>query len=235
VVLKIKIRNFEKYCGRKDLKTHWWGKLNIGLWRSTEFATLSSDEKLVWIALISITAEEQKEVICANLGWIEQLLGIPAGSALSSVKKCEQLQWLSVIRTESDRVPAVIRAADQNRLDKKDLYSPDPEVGQPRKKPVALPPELVSFLQSVYNQYPRAEGKSRGFVRLKTQLTSEQKCAAFAQAVKNYADECQKEGREKKYIKIFSTFCDPHVWIDYVNTDSKPPPVWVDDQGVEIK
>ena len=40
----------------------------------------------------------------------------------------------------------------------------------------------------------------------------------FEKAVKNYAKE--NNGNDKKFIKIFSTFCNKDIWVDYI--DFKP-------------
>lgn len=108
------------------------------------------------------------------------------------------------------------------------------------QKPDALPPKqpartacavpgFVEKIERIYFKYPRHEGKSRGITRLKTQLKTEESVARFEKAVENYARHVAKEGREREHIKIFSTFCDPRVWVDFVDDAHAPKgPVWLE-------
>ena len=68
----------------------------------------------------------------------------------------------------------------------------------------------------VYKLYPRKEGKLAGFKKLQKTIKNEEQYILLVQAVQNYAKLCQAEGRERQYIKMWSTFCNN--WQDYVDT-----------------
>ncbi len=75
-----------------------------------------------------------------------------------------------------------------------------------------------------YERYPRkGEGKKAGMERLKKLIRSEADYRAFCQAVDNYAALCKAEGRERSYIKYWSTFVNNYT--DYLDPEiSEQPP-----------
>lgn len=73
-------------------------------------------------------------------------------------------------------------------------------------------------ISELYKNYPRKEGKERGVQALRQQLKSEADVETFRKAVKNYAARCEEEKTEKKFIKLFSTFCNLD-WKDYVEQE----------------
>jgi hypothetical protein len=77
---------------------------------------------------------------------------------------------------------------------------------------------FISRIQDIYeNSYPRKEGKTKGFEALLKDLKTDKDLEDFALAVSNYRDRCI--GREKKFIKLFSTFA--HVWRDYLEVEAE--------------
>lgn len=68
----------------------------------------------------------------------------------------------------------------------------------------------------IYEQYPRKEGKSKGMKICKAQIKSEREFSDLKLAIENYSKHV--EGRDKKYIKQFSSFMSE--WRDWV--DFKP-------------
>lgn len=75
----------------------------------------------------------------------------------------------------------------------------------------------IKKLEFAYKIYPRKEGKLAGFKRLQKNIKTRDEIDQLVQAVKNYAELCKIEGREKCYIKMWSTFCTN--WQDYVEAD----------------
>lgn len=73
--------------------------------------------------------------------------------------------------------------------------------------------------ESIYLDYPRKEGKARGFDTLRKTILTQQQYDELRQAVKNYADECRLTSREKRYIRQFSSFIGPAAepfWRDWI-------------------
>ena len=58
----------------------------------------------------------------------------------------------------------------------------------------------------VYDYYPRKEGRAKGIQWLKTHVKSEPKFRDVMTAVQCFSSQIEEEGREKKYIPLFSTW-----------------------------
>ena len=71
--------------------------------------------------------------------------------------------------------------------------------------------------EELWSAYPRHKEKSKAYkcyqARLKDGFSEEE----LLTAVKNYAEECKKEHREEKYIKLCATFLGPNTpFVDYL-------------------
>lgn len=80
--------------------------------------------------------------------------------------------------------------------------------------------------EELWSAYPRHKEKSKAYkcyqARLKDGFSEEE----LLTAVKNYAEECKKEHREEKYIKLCATFLGPNTpFVDYLKRGSN------DDRG----
>lgn len=70
-------------------------------------------------------------------------------------------------------------------------------------------------LESVYKLYPRKEGKVAGLAHLAANIKAPDDFEDLLKSVKAYAQLVKTEKREKKYILLFSTFCNGR-WRDYL-------------------
>lgn len=77
---------------------------------------------------------------------------------------------------------------------------------------------------SLYDQYPRHEGKSPGMKTLKARIKSQSDYDSFAGAVRNYAAKVKAEGRPLDKVLLWSTFCNGR-WQDYVDGAPAVEPV----------
>ena len=69
-------------------------------------------------------------------------------------------------------------------------------------------------LEALYALYPRrGEGKKLGMKRLESKVSSQKTYKRIEAAIRNYAQLCAKENRQRCYIKLFSTFMNN--WEDY--------------------
>ena len=72
-------------------------------------------------------------------------------------------------------------------------------------------------LESIYDLYPRHEGKTQGMKKAKREIKTLGDLSSLRSAVENYSAKIQSEGIEKKYIKQFSTFMG--CWKDYLQIE----------------
>lgn len=82
--------------------------------------------------------------------------------------------------------------------------------------------------ESVYEKYPRKEGKAKAFEVLKKTISNEIQFAALKKAIENYSKHCDENKIEHKFIRLFNTFIGPldaPYWPDWVNPSKfKPDP-----------
>lgn len=76
--------------------------------------------------------------------------------------------------------------------------------------------------EETYSVYPRKGDKKRAYACYKARLKEGYSEEELLQATKNYAEQCRKEKREQRYIKLASTFFGVNTpFVDYLNGDSK--------------
>lgn len=100
---------------------------------------------------------------------------------------------------------------------------------EPLDKPQSVNTRVISVsvkeaAEAIYRQYPRKEGKAKGFEEMLAYLKKGRNLAGIGTvrfnheqlycAVRDYAMDCSDKGTEKQYIQLFSTFMNKTV-IDY--------------------
>lgn len=96
----------------------------------------------------------------------------------------------------------------------------DSEADQPPKDP--KPPRKKFDFEPLYREYPRKEGKAGGIAQCKAQIRTESDYVALRKAIGRYRDLCEREGTEKRFIKLFSSFLGTKskpIWRDYLEAD----------------
>lgn len=101
-------------------------------------------------------------------------------------------------------------------LNSHEYLSTDSKIRSARAQPM---PDFD--FESIYEIYPRHEGKTKGIAKLKKTIKSIEQYNLLRLAVENYAS--QRLGEDPKYTKLFSSFVS--CWNDYlpetvVNSDS---------------
>lgn len=94
------------------------------------------------------------------------------------------------------------------------------------KKPKSADADVCPFdLESVYQKYPRKEGKLPGMRSLAKQIKCQSDFDSFARAVENYAS--ATAGRATEHIKMFSSFVgserSDYPWREWVNYQPRQP------------
>ncbi len=105
-------------------------------------------------------------------------------------------------------------------------------VSQPVTPSLAVPSRAVPSnnahprfdFESVYALYPRKDGKAKGIAKCKAQIRTPERFAEFRLAVEHYAEKVRAEGTERRFVKQFSTFMAPDVWVDYIAQPTIDPP-----------
>lgn len=76
--------------------------------------------------------------------------------------------------------------------------------------------------EEFWKAYPRKKEKSAAYKAYKATLNKGFSVDELMTAVKRYADECKKEQRDSRYIKLCSTFLGPNTpFMDYLNQNEE--------------
>jgi hypothetical protein len=108
-----------------------------------------------------------------------------------------------VKRNETNVTPIDQTRPDQNNTSNGDEQQPPSAAG------------AAGFdFESIYREYPRHKGKTRGLKHCKARIKTSLQFDRLKSAVATYAAECRLKGTEEDYIKQFDTFMG--CWQDFV-------------------
>lgn len=78
--------------------------------------------------------------------------------------------------------------------------------------------KLKLDFDSLYQKYPKREGKQKGLATCKAQIRTPEDFEALSLAIDRYTAHCRREATDSKYIKHFSTFM--NCWRDWLEPDA---------------
>lgn len=85
--MEIEIINWDKYFKpRKGIQSTSWLRLQNDFWRSHKFFDLDNDQKMIWVAILSIASEKMKAIIKINTGSIAVNLRIKKSLVENTIK-----------------------------------------------------------------------------------------------------------------------------------------------------
>ncbi len=147
-----------------------------------------------------------------QFGWLIQRS--EAGKASASAKKAKKesttVNDRSTFVNGSQPLSLSLTLSHNSDSTNQNIIYIDQDTEQKLKK------ESTKFdLESLYNAYPRKEGKKKGIEKLRKIVTSVEIYAKLELAIKNYT--LSTSGTEKRFIKQFSSFVS--VWEDYLHLD----------------
>jgi hypothetical protein len=200
--MEIEVINWEKYNRRTDYHCSWF-RLNDDIFNNPTFPELYGDEFKCFIFILCVTCQKQGKAWFFDENRVSKLSGCKKSAILSCVKKLEQFQIVR-IRSDSGPIPfeTVLtneRTNEHNEHDQRTVFDFD----------------------SLYQQYPKKEGKTLGLKKCEKEIKTEESYSRLKQAIENYAKKCSLESTPKKYIKQFSSFM--NCWGDYVEVEINRP------------
>lgn len=217
--MAIEVKNWDEY-NPKNFKIRYrhWFRMDHAVINSRKVYELSFEERWLWITLLCLASEKNDPIVKFTPRWLAMRSNLkPANVGAALVRLAESGLVEMLHGQESDIKMAEVCQKNGRSLPEKQAlqdrqtiqYSPDPEPSVPET-------DFSRLILEAYEFYPRKEARSAGLRRLKNQLKAPEDVARFKCAVKNFAKAMSREGREKRHIKIFSSFCDPHCWVDWV-------------------
>lgn len=206
----IKFNDWESYQYRKGAKiperTQWF-KFN----NDTPFHDvwkLPSDEFKAYVFLMCEASKNKNSGhLVFDPGEASRKSGIQNRHLIQAIKKLKSYQIISVRDERGMYVEGHFGCSrieeNKNRIEETHVQSAP-----------AAPAPVFDF-DSIYQQYPRKEGKKRGMEFLKRHVTTQDQFERLRRSVSNYAAKVAREKTEPRFVKLFSSFV--AVFEDYVD------------------
>lgn len=214
-LISIKINSWKKHNGRSDVMKNSWFKLNNRIFEDPIMYSLPPEHFKTWIFLLCVASQQSNGHILMNLDLAEKILCVKKSEILRCVKYLASQKIIDVthaLRARDADVPLelelelekkyLVHRADERVVD---------EIGGSGKVTKA-------DLEGAYSLYPRKQGKSEGLRRLVKEIKTSDDLSKLTTAIKNYVACCEREKREPKHIKIFSSFVSS--WTDWVDPET---------------
>jgi len=201
--ISIQIKNYEKFNPRSDSKRPSWFRFENNFFFSQSMFDLSKDERLVWIFLLCYASGKNSGDIIINPLYVSQNTDVDLSCVTKTIDKLEERQCLTITRTDNKSNILCAHATNErtNELIAQNEFEPQEH----------------RDLESLYKQYPRKVGKTRGMKILHSQIKNIKDYQDIELAIKNLVQFVKHEKREKEMIPYFSTFMSQ--WRDWVNPD----------------
>jgi hypothetical protein len=206
----VKVRKFEAYKGRGDVKHNSWFRCSNRIAEDPDFYDFSHAEFKAWIYILSLTSQKNSDTIFINFERADRVCRLKRKDVLSAISKLTPDQLLPV-----DDTPAV-RTRDANdtakgATDRHTDITNKTDITADRGGP---DPRAFDF-DSLYQKYPRKEGKSQGYRVLTREIKTPADFENISRAIDRYRAHVEATGTEAKFIKHFSTFMNH--WKDWLD------------------
>lgn len=226
--MEIKIKNWEKYQKRSDIKRPTWFAVDNGFFDDPKIYELTNSEKLFFIFILCQASKQNDGgKMFFSASFVEERHGFSKEFTKNAIEKLFLLNIIELI--ESVRDPYAIRThpyATDRQTDKQthknekldnnnQEYSIEPKGSHCSK-------EQDFDFELLYKKYPLKKGKTQGLARLKTMIKTKEQYDQLSKAIDLYADECKKT--DPKFIKHFSSFVgtkSSQTWRDWLEATPK--------------
>lgn len=213
--MKFIVKGFDKFNPRSDTKSSSWFRLENDWLQDGQVFDWNNDKRILWIYIVSLYSAKSRKGYGEIVPKIASLIcKIPEKRILDYFNEFEDAQLVEY--TEKCHVRDHQRNTSVTDVHESAPYERTNERTNVSEKHMSdKSDELVFDFESIYNAYPRKEGKTNGFKKLASEIKSIDDYNLLKEAVSNYAN--QVDGQDKKYIKLFSSFTS--VWRDYIEVE----------------
>jgi len=214
--MKITITNWTKYNPRNDIKRGTWFRFENDFFENPKLFDLTDSEKLCWIYLLCMVAKKGNGTVEINERHAKHIGRINLSTFKSTLDKLQSLGILTIDTNVSVRARTHVYATNE-RTNERIYRSSNDDHASSLVMNKSLPPrrEKKYDFESLYDRFPRKQGKKKGLLAARRQIKSDKAYGDLSRAIDAYAAECRADNRDKKYIKQFSTFM--NCWEDYID------------------
>lgn len=99
----VRIKNFEKYKGRKDVTHNSWFRCSNRLLEDPDFFSFTHEEMLVWIYIMSVASQKNTADITVHHRHAQSVARLSSPSIDSAIKKLKKLGVLQILPSRTVR------------------------------------------------------------------------------------------------------------------------------------
>lgn len=218
----LSFKNWEKFNTRKDIVAPRWFAFQNSFFEDPKFFYFSNDEKIVFLYLLCEASKSSNKVIHIlnheRTPLKYKTANVSAKIFEETIEKLQRYKILDVRyqdgtyakRTDDERETNAKRKTQYNTIQDNTEYN------LVQKQVLNVTQKFD--LESVYDAYPRKQGKTKGLQKLKTQIKNSEQFDLLKKSISNYKSFLVRKKTEPQFIKIFSTFCNE--WEDWVDERS---------------
>jgi len=90
--ISVRIRNFEKFKGRGDVKHNSWFRCSNRLLEDPDFFDFSHEELMVWIYILAISSQKDSDTVFINFEHADRVSRLKSKVVLSAIEKLYENQ-----------------------------------------------------------------------------------------------------------------------------------------------
>lgn len=199
--IKIRIKNWQKFNPRNDVKSSSWLRLNHDFFTHPDFYDWTFEERCFWLFLLCEKSKlENDKDVPLIVDHCHRTIGFDKKVIDRMLKKLKQKQMIDIV---------TVRGRYASDTDTGSTYVRDERTDEDMGREAQ--PKYI--LDEIYREYPRRSGSQRkgiGLARLGKLIKSEPDYALALAAVQSYKRHCMKEKIiGTTFVKQFGTFFDP--------------------------
>jgi len=209
--VKITVTNWDRYNPKRAQRTYTWLRLNNDILTGMDLYDCDADEKLIWVFILCECSKKNNGTINFNTKYCGSCLKIPPKKVSNALNLFTEIGLITI---DTLSLPPALPLEPENTTPTNERTNETNETdGHAHPRPAAL----SAFVDKAYQNYPLKKGKAVGIQKLVIQMKSKQDCTDLVKAIDRYAQLCDEEKTEKRYIKHFGTFAG--CWRDYLDDD----------------
>ena len=213
----ISIPKWTEYNPRTDSKRPSWFRLENSLALGSGLFGLDSEQKWLWVVILSLISEGNGAPIEWNSGYVGAMTGIKEKRQMETIEIFEKREWLRVDRASHARV------TQGNILNSHATNETNERTNEHSQSANADRARLFVEVEKIYQEsYPRKQGKTPGLNRLKGQIHTPADVELFRKSIAAFCARMKKENRPPDKIMHFATFAGQ--WRDWAEHPGDKPP-----------
>lgn len=204
--MKITFKNWEKTVGRKDIKRPLWFRIDNNIYETELWEKLDGEEFKTYVFLLCVASIGQNQgTIHVNSHVFFRKAAVNEKVLHRTIAKLAEINEVSI---RADRGTYGPRTGHERVTNGTLHYITEQNITEQNNNAQSSHVEhaAVFDLESIYREYPRKEGKTRGMKLLAGKMKTQEDFDKFCMAVRNYASKVKREKTEPKFIKHFATF-----------------------------